>query len=837
MSILRYYQRDAKECVCWGWEESNRQILQLPTGSGKTTVGANVIASMLPGRSLWLADADELCSQPLNTIQRETGIICGLEKAKDHASHSAQVIVGSSQTLSKKKRLEALPRNLFDYILIDECFVAGTSVFGRSIEDIKSGDFVAAFNEETRRTEIKRVLRVFQSIPKSLLRIVIGNSAFVCTPGHPFLTDRGWIAAGLLTKDSSVLSIEEYEKSIPGFGMRILRREDKIHSAEAIQINPRMQAGMLKEMSKFPAFQAKKGIQSNARQGGCSRSLLDRPPGNGLETSNKEGEWTPTNRAPITNSERARLGYGNSRSHQEKKGNWVSNQLQIGCGEQNIENRARDRRRITPLDCTKATGREEGSTAQWVGVESVEILQPTSDGTFGGMCPTGFVYNLHIEDVNTYAVSGIVVHNCHRGTERDIAIASHFDSAKICGLTATPFRQNLADLSKWYDSVAYAMGMQDMVAAGFCPPFKLLNLPVEISVENIKVHAGPNGKDYDAEQVETTILPHFEAIAALVAEHAKDRFGIAFLPLIRSSEAFAAALRRAGISAHHIDGGSPDRKEILRAFEAGEFNWLCNAGVISTGVDIPRADTFLNLRLTQSRAWYQQARGRTARVLPGVIDHLPEENQAQERRSLIAGSSKPFVLIMDLLWQDGGMGVVRGSDDLCETEDDAKAVFEKAKTFKTPQEIADIAKWVQEERESQLVAALERAAIRSDMRTPLSPQELGALLGDSKLVHYQPVSRWEMEAPTENQLAAIAKFGGDPRQCKQRWQASRLMDILVFRAKNGFATVKQVKLMKQMNETASESDQIPNPEKLTLEQAAQMIDREFNRRRHGARSY
>jgi superfamily II DNA or RNA helicase len=63
---------------------------------------------------------------------------------------------------------------------------------------------------------------------------------------------------------------------------------------------------------------------------------------------------------------------------------------------------------------------------------------------------------------------------------------------------------------------------------------------------------------------------------------------VLFAPLVKSAEAFAAAFRKAGIRAAVVHGDSPDRAEILAAYERGEITVLCNAMVLTEGWDSPR---------------------------------------------------------------------------------------------------------------------------------------------------------------------------------------------------------------------------------------------------------
>lgn len=539
MRQLRYYQRAAKDAVEWGWETDPRLLLKLPTGSGKNFTAAKLLEDMQPGRCLFVADQDELCAQPRSEIQKSTGIIAALDKAKDRASLQSQIVVGSSQTLARESkkgsgvypRLERYPRNHFDYIISDEV---------------------------------------------------------------------------------------------------------------------------------------------------------------------------------------------------------------------------------------------------------------------------------------------------HRGTDRDAMIWDYFENARVCGMTATPYRSNLANLSKWLPKTAYEMDIIDLVEEGFAPEPLLLTLPVEIDIEAIKVKRGFEGKDYDLDSVDSIITPHYLTIAELMKENAKGRHGIVYLPLIRSSMDFAAILRKVGIKAVHIDGTSDNRDAILHAFGNGEIEWLCNATLLSTGVDLPRCDAFLNLRLTQSRSWYQQARGRAMRVLPGVIDDLPEKEQIEERRDRIAFSDKPNALILDLLLQNDKLGAAHGAEDFCRNEHDAKMLFERSKTERTPFEISAMAKKVQEEREAALVSALERAAIRSSLHSPMLADQAAALLGETDLLDYIPVQRWEQEPPSKQQLDALAGMGIDPHSIQSKGKASELITVMVERRKLGYCTMKQVKLIKQMGER--KSDSVKKPELLSMEEATRIID-------------
>ncbi len=424
----------------------------------------------------------------------------------------------------------------------------------------------------------------------------------------------------------------------------------------------------------------------------------------------------------------------------------------------------------------------------------------------------------------------IIIDECHRGTDRDIKIADHFSEARVLGLTATPFRANLADLSRWYDDVAYSLPMMNMIELGFSPPLIVKQLEIEIDLEGVGTSQTTEGKDYDLSGLDSTISLHLIEIAKQIKEVASDRHGIAYLPLVSTSKAFAAALNMAGVVAAHVDGSSPDRKEIIQAFSEGKIQWLCNAGVISVGVDIPICDAILNLVPTKSPSMYQQRVGRAMRVLPGLVDHLTEKNDSEERRFNIALSEKSDVMVFDLLWQHDRLSVMNPASLVAGSEDEVRRMVAKYREL-SEADLLEIHRRVQEEKESQLVEAIKRAEIKKANKVKLDIESAAYLLGCLEWLNYEPYKRVELERPTENQLRAIDKFGIDSSQITSKGLAGKLAQTLIGRAKGGYANLNQLKAIRRFN-SFSETEIYKNPERLTYAQAKEILDREYAREKH-----
>lgn len=92
-----------------------------------------------------------------------------------------------------------------------ECFYAGTKVLTedgyKDIEDIKVGDKVLAYDENTGKRELKEVKHLFRNQSKDWIGATVNGLEIVSTPGHKyFLPDKKeWKSAAELKKGTKVL--------------------------------------------------------------------------------------------------------------------------------------------------------------------------------------------------------------------------------------------------------------------------------------------------------------------------------------------------------------------------------------------------------------------------------------------------------------------------------------------------------------------------------------------------------------------------------------------------------------------------------------------------------
>lgn len=376
-------------------------------------------------------------------------------------------------------------------------------------------------------------------------------------------------------------------------------------------------------------------------------------------------------------------------------------------------------------------------------------------------------------------------------------VLNHFDDAHVLGVTATPDRGDKKNLGSYYDTVAYEIGLFDLIEQGYLCPIRCKSLPLEIDLGGVKQSAG----DYDAKGLSSALDPFLGAIAKAIKEHAGYRKILVFLPLIATSEKFATVLNAHGLKAGHVSGESPDRKEILAAFERDQFQVLCNAMLLTEGYDCPSVDCVVNLRPTRSRPLYSQIVGRGTRI----------------------SDFKDDLLLLDFLWNHERHQLVRPAHLVAGTDEESaiisRQIERSAREGKPGRQgeldLKELASTANLEREEKLAEELKRNAKRKAQEKDLVQFCLDLHRAD--LADYEPSTAGDAGPVTPKQAEYLKRAGIDPEGVNGKGHASKLIDLFISRKKAGLASPKQVRFCKRLGHAKAET--------LTIEEATSFISR------------
>lgn len=369
-------------------------------------------------------------------------------------------------------------------------------------------------------------------------------------------------------------------------------------------------------------------------------------------------------------------------------------------------------------------------------------------------------------------------------------VLKHFDGwADVLGVTATPDRGDKRNLGQYFENVAFEVGLFDLVKAGYLSKISILPVPIQIDLAGVGSSAG----DYDSDDLGHAIEPYLDEIACAIRDKAAFKRTLVFVPLKATSHKFVEACRRAGLTAEHVDGESPDRAEILARFANCEFEVLSNAMLLTEGYDDPGIECVVVLRLTRSRALYSQMIGRGTRICEG----------------------KNGLLVLDFLWMHEKHQLIRPAHLVARSDDEAEMMtreaFDRSAGGEKQEEfdLEGLASDVQAMREKKI---REEIAKHKHKRGELiDAAEWAVKHGKASLADWEPSMGWESKELTEAQITALKRNHIDPDTVRGRGHAVQIIGEIMKGQRLVLASVAQRMRMKQCG--------VPNWETATAEDA------------------
>lgn len=373
-------------------------------------------------------------------------------------------------------------------------------------------------------------------------------------------------------------------------------------------------------------------------------------------------------------------------------------------------------------------------------------------------------------------------------------VLEHFPEAHVLGVTATPDRGDMRNLGQYFESLAYEYTLPKAIREGYLSPIKALTIPLKIDMSGVSVQAG----DFKAGDIGTALDPYLKGIAEEMEKYCRDRKTVVFLPLVKTSQKFCGVLQEHGFQAAEVNGDSMDRTEILRDFEAGKYNVLCNSMLLTEGWDCPSVDCVVVLRPTKVRSLYCQMVGRGTRLAPEK-DHL---------------------LLLDFLWHTERHELCHPAALICESEEVAKRMTENLeKEAGCPVDIEEAEKTASEDivaqREEALAKQLDEMKRRKGQL--VDPLQFEMSIQAEDLSGYVPAFGWEMAPPSDSQKKTLEKLGICAENIENAGKASKLLERLNKRKAEGLSTPKQIRQLEQRG--------FQNVGTWTFIQAKKLIDR------------
>ena len=351
-------------------------------------------------------------------------------------------------------------------------------------------------------------------------------------------------------------------------------------------------------------------------------------------------------------------------------------------------------------------------------------------------------------------------------------VLHHFPEAKVLGVTATPDRGDMKNLGQVFESLAYEYTLPRAIKEGYLSPIKAVTIPLKVDLTGVGVQSG----DFKAGDLGTALDPYLEGIATEMEKYCRDKKTVVFLPLVKTSQKFRDVLNAHGFQAAEVNGESQDRAEILREFDAGRYNVLCNSMLLTEGWDCPSVDCIVVLRPTKVRSLYCQMVGRGTRLSPGK-DHL---------------------LLLDFLWHTERHELCHPAHLICESEEVARKMTENLeKDAGCPVDIEEAEQTASEDVVAQREEALAQklAEMKRRKRKLVDPLQFEMSIQAEDLAGYVPAFGWEMAPPSEKQKQTLEKLGILPDEIDNAGKASKLLDRLDKRRQANLTTPKQIRFL------------------------------------------
>jgi superfamily II DNA or RNA helicase len=396
-------------------------------------------------------------------------------------------------------------------------------------------------------------------------------------------------------------------------------------------------------------------------------------------------------------------------------------------------------------------------TGEWIGREQAGV------SSNGERIVVGSVQSLHRKRLALHPrdeFSLIAFDEAHHAVAPGPrAIFDHFETAKIIGLTATPYRLDKIGLDNVFgEAPSFVYDIEFGTEQGYFCPVVPIKRPIEsIDLSAVRKQAG----DLQLSQLEEQIVKATAPIADIAWEESEKGAlsTLVYTPGVASAHSVCKAINeKAGkVVAVSVDADTDGwtRDRYLKAF-GHTVRFIVNCQIYTEGLDVPLARCIVIARLTASLSLYQQMAGRGGRPAAGI----GELETKEQRIEAIKASQKPWFKLVDITGKAGKHSLIGAVDALSgkAVSDDVKQIIDRI-IEQSPgtklDEATKLAKAEAAKKEAEEIRASEeriaKAAAAAEVRS--KREEFDAFAKNDEAVSNDGIPpEWLSSLPTADQL-------------------------------------------------------------------------------------
>lgn len=187
-------------------------------------------------------------------------------------------------------------------------------------------------------------------------------------------------------------------------------------------------------------------------------------------------------------------------------------------------------------------------------------------------------------------------------------IYAYFRPRLHLGFTATPNRGDQARLDRVFQEILFSRDLRFGIENGYLCDILCRRVEIGYDLSSVRTRNG----DFAPGELQQAMAGTADAIAQAYRELGKGAT-LVFAAGVQHAQDIASRIPGAVV----VTGSTKDRAGIVQRFGDGSIPCLINCMVFTEGTDIPRVETVILARPTQSETLYAQMVGRGLRVYPG----------------------------------------------------------------------------------------------------------------------------------------------------------------------------------------------------------------------------